>query len=78
MMQSVQWWLGSEAGLRTISYRHSSPAYSGDVLTCGGTITAVDAAVGTFDAELWVRKADATVTTSGIATFTLPSSNSGG
>ncbi|MGI9605467.1 MAG: hypothetical protein ACR2P0_04950 [Acidimicrobiales bacterium] len=72
MMQSVQWWLGPEARLCSISYRHSSPAYSGDVLTCGGEVTAVDVGAGTFDAELWVRKADGTVTTNGTATFAIP------
>lgn len=71
MIQAVQWWLGREAVLRSISYRHSKPAYVNEALTCGGTITAVDNAVGTFDTHLWVKQGDGTVTTSGRATFTL-------
>ena len=77
MIQSVQWWLGPEAALRTISYRHASPAYAGETLTCGGTVTAVDAEAGTFDVELWVRKTaeaggEPITTTSGTATFAIP------
>ena len=75
MIQSVQWWLGPEAELKAISYRHFSPAHAGDTLTCGGTVTAVDAEAGTFDAELWVRKivdGEDILTTSGTATFVLP------
>jgi hydroxyacyl-ACP dehydratase HTD2-like protein with hotdog domain len=67
MIQSVQWWLGSHARLKSITYRHSAPAYLGDELECGGTITEVSE--DGFSTELWVRKADGTVTTSGTATF---------
>ena len=84
MIQSVQWWLGPTAELKAISYRHFAPAYLGDVLTCGGTVTAVDAESGTFSVDLWVRKqgeptpaggaVEPTVTTSGTATFRLPTS----
>lgn len=71
LMQAVQWWLGAETRPTKISYRHSAPAYLGDTLEIGGTVTAVTEA--TFDVDLWVRKLDGTVTTSGIATFGLPS-----
>jgi len=81
MIQAVQWWLGPAARLQSISYRHSNPAYLGDVLTCGGTITEVDRDAGTFSADLWVNKTDQengdddpTVTTSGVAIFRLPAS----
>jgi hydroxyacyl-ACP dehydratase HTD2-like protein with hotdog domain len=67
MIQSVQWWLGPDAELRTITYRHSAPAYLGDRLECGGTVTEVTD--DGFTTDLWVRKADGTVTTSGAATF---------
>ena len=71
LMQAVQWWLGAETRPTKISYRHSAPAYLGDTLEIGGTVTAVTEA--TFDVDLWVRKLDGTVKTSGIATFGLPS-----
>lgn len=82
MIQAVQWWLGTSAEMQSISYRHSSPAYLGDSLTCGGTVTAVDSDAGTFTADLWVKKTDGSegnegeeiVTTSGVATFRLPTS----
>lgn len=73
LIQCVQWWLGPSAKLRSISYRHSRPAYAGDQLQCGGTVTAVDREAGTFEVDLWVRRpADEQVTTSGSAVFTLP------
>lgn len=93
MMQSVQWWLGPGAELTNISYRHSAPAYLGDVLLCGGTVTQIDDDAGTFAVDLWVKKQSLTdgdddgdggsdgggeiVTTSGVAIFRLPGSLSG-
>ena len=71
LMQAVQCWLGPETRPTKISYRHSAPAYLGDTLEIGGTVTAVTETA--FDVDLWVRKLDGTVTTSGIATFGLPS-----
>lgn len=70
MMQAVQAWLGARARPRSITYRHFAPAYAGDSLECGGMVTAVGE--GFFDADLWVRKADGTITTSGSASFNLP------
>lgn len=71
LVQTVERWLGKGARVRSITYRHSAPAYLGDTLECGGTVTAVDDAAGTFDVDLWARRGD-TVTTSGVATFTIP------
>ncbi len=67
MIQSVTHWLGRSAKLAETSYRHLAPAYLGDELQCGGSVTEVDGDRVTF--ELWVRKADGTVTTKGTATF---------
>ncbi len=75
MMRSVQVWLGVEARPLTMAYRHFAPAYAGDSLEFGGTVTAVDAEAGSFDADLWARKSDGTVTTSGSATFALPTAS---
>ena len=65
-------YFGVGAWPRSISYRHFAPAYAGDSLECGGTVTAVDVEAGSFDADLWVRKLDGTVTTRGSASFGLP------
>ncbi len=67
MIQSVTRWLGRAARLVETSYRHLAPAYLGEELECGGEVTEIDDSRVTF--ELWVRKADGTVTTKGIATF---------
>jgi hydroxyacyl-ACP dehydratase HTD2-like protein with hotdog domain len=69
LVQSVERWLGRRARLRAVTYRHRAPAYLGDRLECGGTVEQVDGDTATFD--LWVRKADGTVTTTGTATFDL-------
>ena len=67
MIQSVSRWLGRSARLIETSYRHLAPAYLGDELECGGEVTEIDDGRASF--ELWVRKADGTVTTKGTATF---------
>ena len=53
--------------LATITYRHLTPAYLGDSLECGGKVMAADE--DGVDLELWARKPDGTVTTSGTARF---------
>jgi hydroxyacyl-ACP dehydratase HTD2-like protein with hotdog domain len=67
MVQAAQRALGDGARLRSISYRHLAPAYLGDTLECGGTITAGDDEAVT--AELWIRKNDGTITTTGTGVF---------
>jgi hydroxyacyl-ACP dehydratase HTD2-like protein with hotdog domain len=67
LVQSVERWLGRRARLRSVTYRHRAPAYLGEALECGGVVEAVDGEKVTFD--LWVRKADGTVTTTGTAVF---------
>ena len=70
MMHAVQSWLGVRVRPRSVTYRHFAPAYVGDGLECGGTVTAVEE--DSFDADLWVRKTDGTITTRGSASFNLP------
>jgi hydroxyacyl-ACP dehydratase HTD2-like protein with hotdog domain len=73
LVQAAESWLGDDARLATITYRHLAPAYLGDSLECGGTVTGTDA--DGIDLELWARRADGTVTTSGTARFvTIPPS----
>lgn len=69
MIQSVQRWLGRRARLRSVSYRHLVPAYLGDALECGGTVESI--AGGRVELDLWVRKPDGTVTTTGRAVYEL-------
>ena len=65
LVQTAESWLGDRARLASISYRHLAPAYLGDELQCGGTVTASD--VGGLEFELWARKSDGTLTTTGKA-----------
>jgi predicted thioesterase len=69
-VQTAESWLDDDARLRTISYRHLAPAYLGDSLECGGKVTATDG--DGIDVELWARKSDGTVTTTGTARFVSP------
>lgn len=67
LVQTAESWLGDTARLRTISYRHLAPAYLGDTLECGGKVTGSDGE--DIEVELWARKPDGTVTTTGTAKF---------
>ena len=69
MTQSVERWLGPVVRLRSVIYRHLAPAYLGDSLECGGTVTSSDPSRAAIDLDLWIRKSDGTVTTRGRATF---------
>jgi hydroxyacyl-ACP dehydratase HTD2-like protein with hotdog domain len=66
LVQTAEAWL-DDARLKTISYRHLAPAYLGDTLECGGKVLGVDE-YG-IEVELWARKPDGTVTTTGTARF---------
>jgi hydroxyacyl-ACP dehydratase HTD2-like protein with hotdog domain len=70
LVQAAESWLGDRARLRSISYRHLSPAYLGDQLECGGSVSGADDAG--VDLDLWVRKTDSTITTTGKARFDRP------
>lgn len=67
MIQAAEAWLGDVARLVEITYRHNTPAYLGDTLECGGTVTAADE--GGIQVDLWARKPDGTTTTTGTARF---------
>jgi hydroxyacyl-ACP dehydratase HTD2-like protein with hotdog domain len=67
MVQTAQRFLGAGARLRSITYRHLAPAYLGDSLECGGSVTGTDGSTVTTD--IWIRKTDGTVTTTGTAKF---------
>ena len=67
LVQTAETWLGDFATLRSINYRHLAPAHLGDTLECGGFVTRVDDEG--IEVELWARKPDGTVTTTGKAQF---------
>lgn len=65
LVQTAESWLGDRARLETISYRHLAPAYLGDVLECGGAVTALgDSGV---ELEMYAMNQVSTVTTTGKA-----------
>lgn len=68
LVQTAERWLGGDATLEEISYRHLAPAYIGDTLTCGGRVMAVDE--DGVDLELNATKEDGIVTTTGTARMT--------
>jgi len=75
LVQSAQRWVGPGATLKSVRYRHHAPAYLGDTLVCGGSVTNVDEAEGTVELELWVKRDDE-ATTTGAAVFSLPAEGS--
>ncbi len=68
LVQTAESWIGDRARLTSITYRHLAPAYLGDELECGGTVTGSDDEG--VELELWARKKEGTVTTTGKARFT--------
>ena len=70
LAQTAQRFLGREARLRSLTYRHLAPTYLGDKLECGGSVTSVEG--NHVEIELFVRKSDGTVATAGTATFEVP------
>lgn len=69
LVQSASRWLGRDASLKSIRYRHHAPAYLGDTLVCGGTVQRVGD--DEVELELWLKKDDDTTTTTGVAVFAL-------
>lgn len=67
LVQAAQRFLGRDGRLRSLTYRHLAPAYLGDELECGGKVTSVEG--DQVEIQLFVRKSDGTVTTTGTATF---------
>lgn len=68
LVRTVESWIGDRARLAAISYRHLAPAYLGDALECGGEVTTGDD--DGLDVELFARRQDGTVTTTGKARMT--------
>ena len=68
LVRTAESWLGDRARLETISYRHLAPAYLGDALECGGTLTASDE--DGVDLELFAKNQEGDVTTTGKARMT--------
>jgi len=68
LVRTAESWLGDRAKLETISYRHLAPAYLGDALECGGTVTASDE--DGIDLELFAKNQEGDVTTTGKARMT--------
>lgn len=65
LVQTAEAWLGDRARMEAISYRHLTPAYIGDVLECGGAVTAADDTG--VELELYAMNQVETVTTTGKA-----------
>jgi acyl dehydratase len=66
--------LAGPSGLRSLQARFRDKTRPGDVLRCGGTITAAyeQDGQGIVEAELWARDADGSIKASGALVATLP------
>jgi 3-methylfumaryl-CoA hydratase len=61
-------WLGDAGQLIKFEYSNRRAAYLGETLTSGGTVTAVDAARGEVELELFIKNDQGEVITPGHAT----------
>lgn len=68
MHQCIEEWLGDDGTLSRISYSNRIASYIGETLTAGGTVTAVDADVGTVTLDLFIRNEAGDVAAPGTAT----------
>ena len=71
LAQCVTNWLGADGTLLRFNYSNRKATYLGETLTCGGRITAIDAATRTVTLELHVKNAAGDVTSPGGATVTI-------
>jgi 3-methylfumaryl-CoA hydratase len=65
LVRTIEGWLDGAGRIESISYRHLAPAYLGDELECGGEVTSADHS--SVELEVFARKQDGTVTTTGKA-----------
>lgn len=70
LVECAERWLGRDVRLAELTYRHLAPAYLGDSLECGGTVTNANPDGGTIELDLWARTGTGTTTTKGRAVFT--------
>ena len=68
LVRTTESWMGGRGRLDSIAYRHLAPAYLGDTLECGGSVTASSESGLILD--LFAQKSDGTVTTRGEAKVT--------
>lgn len=61
-------WIGEGGQLLRFSYSNRKAAHLGEVLTSGGSITAIDPAAGEVELELFIMNASGDVITPGVAT----------
>ena len=71
LAQCVVNWLGDDGTLLRFSYSNRRAAYLGETLTSGGIVTAVEPRERVVTLELFVKNAQADVTSPGIATVRL-------
>ena len=76
LAQLVQNWAGPTAFLQNLEFRNAGMVFPGDVLTCGGSVTAIrQEDVNTLiDCDLWIDNQEGErVVAPASATITLPS-----
>ncbi|HEX5995820.1 MAG TPA: hypothetical protein VFY84_11820 [Jiangellales bacterium] len=65
LTQVVRRSLGNGVRFAAITFRHATPVYAGTALTCGGEVTAVDAATGSVTCDVWSELPDGKRATTG-------------
>ena len=65
--QVVVNWMGESGTLVQFNYSNRRASYIGETLTSGGAITAIDAAAGTVDMDVFIKNENGDVITPGTA-----------
>lgn len=58
ILQAALAWAGHGVSPHSFTYRHLSPAYVGEVITCGGLVSAIDAAERRVTCSMWSENQD--------------------
>ncbi len=74
LVQMITDWLGENGTLRRLSYRHHTPAFPGDVLTCTGVVKdkRAEYGKGCLELDLLIENQNKERLTSGEATVYVP------
>ncbi len=67
LSQVVINWMGGNGDMTRFNYSNRRASYLGDTVTSGGVITAIDAAEGTVDIDIFIKNEKGDVITPGTA-----------
>jgi hydroxyacyl-ACP dehydratase HTD2-like protein with hotdog domain len=73
ILQAALAWAGHDVSPYSFAFRHLSPAYVDEVITCGGEVTAIEATERRVTCSLWSKNKDGAKLTVGDVVLQWPS-----